>query len=195
MVQLVESGVELQSKREWLQVRFRDNSNVHAPPERGNYQSSSANMIVRTRKKVSGFSLSGITIPVGSAVQSIFHANISLSMQKKPRSCSSGNWSSTSLKRSKSRIASKILLFIASGNACTFGAVEHIIEGAKIKVYSPAKTVADCFKFRSKVGTGLAIQALRECFREKKATMDELWEAAKVCRVANVMRPYMESLS
>ena len=39
------------------------------------------------------------------------------------------------------------------------------------------------------------IQALRECFREKKATMDELWEAAKVCRVANVMRPYMESLS
>jgi predicted transcriptional regulator of viral defense system len=82
-----------------------------------------------------------------------------------------------------------------SGSSLTFGAVEHTIEGAKIKVYSPAKTVADCFKFRSKVGTELAIQALRECFREKKASMDELWEAAKVCRVANVMRPYMESLS
>jgi predicted transcriptional regulator of viral defense system len=82
-----------------------------------------------------------------------------------------------------------------SGPSLTFGAVEHTIEGVPIKVYSPAKTVADCFKFRSKVGTELAIQALRECFREKKASMDELWEAAKICRVANVMRPYMESLS
>jgi predicted transcriptional regulator of viral defense system len=82
-----------------------------------------------------------------------------------------------------------------SGGALTFGVEEHSVEGTKIKVYSPAKTVADCFKFRSKIGTGLAIQALRECFREKKATMDELWAAAKVCRVANIMRPYMESLS
>jgi len=82
-----------------------------------------------------------------------------------------------------------------SGDALTFGVAEHLVEGAKIKVYSPAKTVADCFKFRSKIGTELAIQALRECFREKRATMDELWAAAKVCRVANVMRPYMESLS
>ena len=82
-----------------------------------------------------------------------------------------------------------------SGDALTFGVEEHSVEGTKIKVYSPAKTVADCFKFRSKIGTGLAIQALRECFREKKATMDELWAAAKVCRVANILRPYMESLS
>jgi len=82
-----------------------------------------------------------------------------------------------------------------SGPSLTFGAAQHMIEGVPIKVYSPAKTVADCFKFRSKVGTELAIQALRECFREKKASMDELWEAAKICRVANVMRPYMESLS
>jgi predicted transcriptional regulator of viral defense system len=82
-----------------------------------------------------------------------------------------------------------------SGDALTFGVAEHLVEGTKIKVYSPAKTVADCFKFRSKIGTELSIQALRECFREKKATMDELWEAAKVCRVSNVMRPYMESLS
>jgi predicted transcriptional regulator of viral defense system len=82
-----------------------------------------------------------------------------------------------------------------SGDAFTFGVEEHHVEGTRIKVYSPAKTVADCFKFRSKVGTELAIHALRECFREKRATMDELWEAAKVCRVSNVMRPYMESLS
>ena len=82
-----------------------------------------------------------------------------------------------------------------SGPFLTFGAVEHTIEGVPIKVYSPAKTVADCFKFRSKVGTELAIQSLQACFREKRASMDELWEAAKICRVANVMRPYMESLS
>lgn len=82
-----------------------------------------------------------------------------------------------------------------SGEALTFGVVKHLVEGTEIKVYSPAKTVADCFKFRSKIGIELALQALRECFREKRATMDELWAAAKVCRVANVMRPYMESLS
>jgi hypothetical protein len=83
----------------------------------------------------------------------------------------------------------------SSGVSLTFSVTEHLVEGTKIKIYSPAKIVADCFKFRSKIGTELAIHSLRECFREKKATMDELWEAAKVCRVANVMRPYMESLS
>jgi predicted transcriptional regulator of viral defense system len=82
-----------------------------------------------------------------------------------------------------------------SGRSFTFGIEKHSVEGGEIRVYNPAKTVADCFKFRSKVGTELAIQALRECFRAKKASMDELWAAAKVCRVANVMRPYMESLS
>ena len=82
-----------------------------------------------------------------------------------------------------------------SGDALMFDVAEHLVEGSEIKVYSPAKTVADCFKFRSKIGTELATQALRECLRERKATMDELWAAAKVCRVANVMRPYMESLS
>lgn len=68
------------------------------------------------------------------------------------------------------------------------------MEGRTLRVYSPAKTVADCFKFRSKIGMETAIQALRSAYREKKATMDELWRAAKVCRVVNVMRPYMESL-
>jgi predicted transcriptional regulator of viral defense system len=82
-----------------------------------------------------------------------------------------------------------------SGQSLTFGVEEHSVEGGKIKVYNPAKTIADCFKFRSTVGTELALQALREGLREKKATMDELWAAAKVCRVANVMRPYMEALS
>ena len=82
-----------------------------------------------------------------------------------------------------------------SGEAFDFGITQHTVEGGQIRVYSPAKTVADCFKLKSKVGTELAIQALREAFRQRKATIDELWKAAKVCRVGNVMRPYMESLS
>jgi predicted transcriptional regulator of viral defense system len=82
-----------------------------------------------------------------------------------------------------------------SGEALRFGVEEHDIQGGKIRVCSPAKTVADCFKFRHKIGGDVAIEALKECLRNKKATVDELWEAAKVCRVANVMRPYMEALA
>ncbi len=63
-----------------------------------------------------------------------------------------------------------------------------------MKVYGPAKTVADCFKFRHKIGLDVALEALRDCWRQKKATMDELYQAARVCRVAKVMRPYLESL-
>ena len=75
-----------------------------------------------------------------------------------------------------------------------FGIDAHQEPGGTLRVYTPAKTVADCFKFRSKVGTETAIEALRAAYRERKASMDELWQAARVCRVANVMRPYMESL-
>ena len=78
--------------------------------------------------------------------------------------------------------------------AFDYGIQTHSVEGGTLRVYSPAKTVADCFKFRSKVGMETAIQALRAAFREKKTTMDDIWRAAKVCRVVNVIRPYMESL-
>jgi hypothetical protein len=78
--------------------------------------------------------------------------------------------------------------------AFKFGIKTHSAEGGTLRVYSPAKTVADCFKFRSEIGMETAIQALRSAYREKKATMDELWHAAKVCRIVNVMWPYMESL-
>jgi len=81
-----------------------------------------------------------------------------------------------------------------SGKAFHSGVKEYPVRGGSLRVYTPAKTVADCFKFRSKIGIDVAMEALKECRRLKKATMDELWAAAKVCRVANVMRPYMESL-
>ncbi len=79
-----------------------------------------------------------------------------------------------------------------SGLARSFGVEEHSIDGVPVRVYSPAKTVADCFKFRYKFGVEVALEALRETWYSRKATLSELWEAARVCRVASSMRPYLE---
>lgn len=81
-----------------------------------------------------------------------------------------------------------------SPESLRFGVVTHQVEGVEVPVFAPAKTVADCFKFRYKIGLDVALEALRETSRQKKASMDELWKAAKVCRVANVIKPYLESL-
>ena len=68
------------------------------------------------------------------------------------------------------------------------------MEGVTVRVYSAAKTVADCFKFRNKIGLDVAIEALKDCLRQKKATIDEIYSYARVCRVSNVIRPYMDAL-
>jgi predicted transcriptional regulator of viral defense system len=78
--------------------------------------------------------------------------------------------------------------------ALTQGIETHEVDGVNVRVYSAAKTVADCFKYRNKIGLDVALEALRESRREKRATNDEIWRYAKICRVANVMRPYMESI-
>jgi predicted transcriptional regulator of viral defense system len=85
-------------------------------------------------------------------------------------------------------------IFRYSGPALTEMVEVHMVESVPVKVYSPAKTVADCFKFRNKVGLDVALEALRDCWRRRRATMGELTAAAKVCRMENVMRPYLESL-
>jgi predicted transcriptional regulator of viral defense system len=82
-----------------------------------------------------------------------------------------------------------------SGLALTEGVEGHVIEGVLVRVYSPAKTVADCFKYRNKIGLDVALEALRETWRARRAMMDELWHYAGVCRVATIMRPYLESLA
>jgi predicted transcriptional regulator of viral defense system len=82
-----------------------------------------------------------------------------------------------------------------SGAALEYGVLAKKVEGVAIRVYSPAKTVADCFKYRNKIGLDVALEALRDCYRQRKATMDELYEAAKVCRVARVLQPYLESIA
>jgi predicted transcriptional regulator of viral defense system len=74
------------------------------------------------------------------------------------------------------------------------GIEKHPVEGVTVRVYSAAKTVADCFKFRNKIGLDIAIEALKDCLRQKKATVNEIYRYAKICRVSNVIRPYMEAL-
>lgn len=81
-----------------------------------------------------------------------------------------------------------------SAETLAAGVEVHEIEGVMVRIFNPAKTVADCFKFRNKIGLDVALEALRNCWRGKHATMDELWHYAEICRVANVMRPYLESL-
>lgn len=77
----------------------------------------------------------------------------------------------------------------------TYGVEQHRVGGAVLRVFNPAKTVADCFKYRNKIGLDVALEALRDSLAQRKATRDDIWKAAEVCRVANVMRPYMESLT
>lgn len=84
-------------------------------------------------------------------------------------------------------------LTYVSGPAYSFGIQEHVINGVTVKIYSPAKTVCDCFKFRNKIGLDVAIEALREAWRSRKTTMDELVEAARIDRVSKIMRPYLEA--
>jgi len=81
----------------------------------------------------------------------------------------------------------------ASGEALTAGVERHTIERVPVAITVPAKTVADCFKYRNKIGLDVAIEALKDCLRLRRATADELWRYAVICRVQNVIRPYIET--
>jgi predicted transcriptional regulator of viral defense system len=81
-----------------------------------------------------------------------------------------------------------------SGASWTWGVERHTVEGVPIRVFSPAKTVADCFKYRNKIGIDVAVEALRETLRGRRATVDELLAAAAACRMTRVMTPYLEAL-
>jgi len=81
-----------------------------------------------------------------------------------------------------------------TGDAYSVGIEEVERDGARLRVYSAAKTVADCFKHRNKIGLDVALEALKDARSRNKASVDDIWRFAKVCRVANVMRPYLESV-
>ena len=82
-----------------------------------------------------------------------------------------------------------------SGPALSEGIEPMLIDGVNVPVFNASKTVADCFKYRNKIGLDVALEALRDGWSQRKLTMDALWYYATVDRVANVMRPYLESVA
>jgi predicted transcriptional regulator of viral defense system len=82
-----------------------------------------------------------------------------------------------------------------TGEAYTHGIEIHERDGVKLQVYGVAKTVADCFKHRKKIGVDVALEALKDALSQRRVSFGDLWRSAKVCRVANVMRPYMEAVA
>ena len=81
-----------------------------------------------------------------------------------------------------------------TGDVYTAGIEEHLRDGVTLRVYSVVKTVADCFKHRNKIGLDVALEVLKDVRAKRKASADDLWRYAKICRVANVMRPYLEAI-
>jgi len=82
-----------------------------------------------------------------------------------------------------------------SPQALRAGVDTHVIDGVRVRIFAPAKTVADCFKYRNKIGIDVAIEALKDCLQRRRCSADELARYARVCRVWNVMRPYMEAVA
>jgi len=82
-----------------------------------------------------------------------------------------------------------------SGDVYAFGTMVAMIEGVPVRLTTIEKTIADCFKFRNKIGLDVALEALREAKAKGKLDRDELWACAKADRVANVLLPYLEALS
>jgi predicted transcriptional regulator of viral defense system len=82
-----------------------------------------------------------------------------------------------------------------SGTAFTFGIEKHVIENVTVRITSREKTVADCFKYRNKLGLDVALEALRDYLRSRRRSVDALMEAAAASRVQNVIRPYLEAMA
>lgn len=92
------------------------------------------------------------------------------------------------------RTVSSLRIVQFSGAAFSQGIETHGSGGAVIRVYSPAKTIVDCFRFRNRIGLEIAQEALRDGLRHRKATRDDIWKLAGCCHMSNVMRPYLESI-
>ena len=102
-------------------------------------------------------------------------------------------WMAIGEKDRQPKAAGRVLRTVRfSGEAQRAGIETHVIDGVTVRIYSPAKTVADCFKYRNKIGVDVAVEALKDCLEQRLCTADELAQYARICRVANVMRPYME---
>jgi len=87
-----------------------------------------------------------------------------------------------------------VRVFWFTGAAFTSGIERHVLDGVGVRVYGAAKTVADCFKYRNKLGLDVALEALKLYLRKKRGRPDDLVRSARVCRVESVIRPYVEAL-
>jgi predicted transcriptional regulator of viral defense system len=83
----------------------------------------------------------------------------------------------------------------ASGDALEYGVETRVIENVRVRVTTPAKTVADCFRFRRHVGLEVALEALRDYLHKRKGSVDALLTAARADRVSTVIQPYLEALT
>jgi len=105
-------------------------------------------------------------------------------------------WVALASKAAVPRVGSPSLQVVRMSEGCLRSGVEQVnVDGIPVRVTDPARTVADCFKFRRRVGLDVAIEALRTAWDSGTVTMDELWQAAQSVRMSNVMRPYLESLT
>lgn len=93
---------------------------------------------------------------------------------------------------SRTKFDVKIIKF--SGKYFSTAIEVYDIGGIKVKVYSPAKTIIDCFRFRNKIGLDIAVEALKDCIQQKKATIDDLWRMACDLHIIKIMRPYLEMI-
>lgn len=93
------------------------------------------------------------------------------------------------------RSTAALRLVFMSGEAFTAGIETHRIDDVPVRIYSAAKTVADCFKFRNKIGIDVAVEALRDYLARNRRGADQLWRYARIDRVTRVIRPYLEAMS
>ncbi len=93
------------------------------------------------------------------------------------------------------RLPAKVRIVRFSGAMLTYGVVTQSMQGVRVRLTNPARTVVDCFRYRNKIGLDVAMEALRDAVRSRKAMVSEIDRAAEVCRIRTVIGPYLEALS
>jgi len=93
------------------------------------------------------------------------------------------------------RLPAKVRIVRFSGAMLTYGVVTQSMQGVRVRLTNPARTVVDCFRYRNKIGLDVAMEALRDAVRSRKAIVSEIDRAAEVCRIRTVIGPYLEALS
>lgn len=97
--------------------------------------------------------------------------------------------------RRPTRLPAKVSIVRFSGQMLTYGVITRPIQGVTVRLTNPARTIVDCFRYRRKIGIDVALEALRDAVRRRKATVSEIDRAADVCRISSVIGPYLEALS